>query len=94
MHEKLVNNLTSLENYCEKYIPLKMLNMIVECTEDSFKKKDAVRLKEVGAAMGEEFRNDVLADSGNPTLKNACLNLITKLRLENNILNKQKDGPA
>jgi hypothetical protein len=30
-----------------------MLNMIVECTEESFKKKDAVRLKEVGAAMGE-----------------------------------------
>jgi hypothetical protein len=27
--------------------------MIVECTEESFKKKDAVRLKEVGAAMGE-----------------------------------------
>ena len=39
-NDKLLNNLTSLENYCEKYIPLKMLNMIVECTEDSFKKKD------------------------------------------------------
>jgi hypothetical protein len=51
-------------------------------------------LKENGAAMGEQFRNDVLADQGNPTLKNACINLITKLRLENNILNNDKSGPA
>lgn len=43
--------------------------------------------------MGEIFRAEVLSDQGNPALRHACLQLITKLRLENAILNEQKSGP-
>jgi hypothetical protein len=43
--------------------------------------------------MAEIFRAEVLTDLGNPKLRHACLQLITKLRLENCMLNETKDGP-
>ena len=36
----------------------------------------------------------MLSDIGNPTLKQVCLNFITKLRYESSLLNERKDGPA
>ena len=73
-------------------MPLRMLNMIVEVIEDVVNKKQKARLHEVAQAMGEQFRETMLADMGNSRLKQAVLGLITKLRFENNLLNKNKDG--
>jgi len=78
----------------EKYMPLRMLNMIVEVTESALKPREAVKMKDVARQMGDIFRTEVLADIGNPRLKQACLAMITKLRLENSMLNKPKTGPA
>ena len=50
-------------------MPLRMLNMIVEVTETSFKHKEATKMKEVARNMGDIFRTEVLADIGNPRLK-------------------------
>lgn len=71
-----------------------MLNMIVEVVEDCVNKKQKTKLHEVARAMGEQFRETMLADVGNPRLKQAVLGLLTKLRFENQILNKNKDGPS
>jgi hypothetical protein len=50
-------------------MPLRMLNMIVEVTEHSFKHKEAGKMKDVARHMGDMMRNEVLADIGNPRLK-------------------------
>ena len=44
--------------------------------------------------MSEQLRVAVLADIGNPTLKQVCLNFITKLRYESSLLNVRKDGQS
>jgi hypothetical protein len=38
-YEKMQNNMLSLENFVDKYLPLRMLNMVIEATEDVFNKK-------------------------------------------------------
>ena len=50
-------------------MPLRMLNMIVEVIEDVVNKKQKARLHEVAQAMGEQFRETMLADMGNSRLK-------------------------
>ena len=75
-------------------MPLKMLNLIVETTEDSFNLKSRTRLKEVASKMSDQMRTVVLEDIGNPTLKQVCLNMITKLRLESALLDEAKEGPV
>ena len=35
-HENLMNEQCSLQNLVEKYMPLKLLTMIIEATEESF----------------------------------------------------------
>ena len=71
-----------------------MLNMIIEATEESLSAKGAKKMREVTTRIGDELRVAVIKDVGNPTLKQVCLNLITKLRLESAILNEMKTGPA
>ena len=44
--------------------------------------------------MSEALREDIIKDSGHPKLKAKCLDLITKLRLESNVLNTQKTARA
>jgi len=83
-----------LENLIQKYIPLRTLNMIVEATSDVFNKKQAMRLREVTMQMGNVLRAEVLSDMGDSSLKRLCLDFITKLRLDNNLLNPDKDGPS
>lgn len=68
--------------------------MIVEATEDVFNKKQAIKLREITMQMANVVRTDVLNDMGDSTLKKVCLDLITKLRLDNNLLNDAKDGPS
>ena len=93
-HETIANDQISLQNLVEKYLPLRMLNMIVEVTEDCFQKPHKQRMREVAYKMGDIMRNQVLNDIGNPTLKEVCLSMITSLRLETAMLNHCKDGPA
>lgn len=75
-------------------MPLRMINLIVEATEDCFNAKQKNRLREITSTMGEIFRAEVLTDLGTPALRHACLQLITKLRVENALLSEEKDGKA
>jgi hypothetical protein len=75
-------------------VPLRIINMIVEATEDVFNKKQAIKLREITMQMANVLRSEVLNDMGDSTLKKVCLDLITKLRLDSNLLNDAKDGPS
>ena len=45
--------------------------------------------------MAKTLRKDVLEDKrGEPRLKQKCLDLITNMRLELELLNKAKNGPS
>ena len=93
-NDKVMNEQASLQNMVEKYLPLRILNMILEATEECFPPKQAKKLHEITAKMSDCLRAGVMDDIGNPTLKQVCLNLITKLRIEDNMLNEQKTGPV
>jgi hypothetical protein len=75
-------------------MPLRMINLIVEATEDCFNAKQKLRLRDITSCMGEIFRAEVLTDLGTPALRHACLQLITKLRVESAILSEEKDEKA
>jgi len=82
----------SLENLVQKYIPLRMLSMIIEVTEVCFNERQKIKVKEVAAKMNEILRGEILEDKGNSTLKRVCLDFITRLRIDCNMLNNEKSG--
>eukprot|EP00353_Schmidingerella_taraikaensis_P013685 CAMPEP_0185594164 /NCGR_PEP_ID=MMETSP0434-20130131/73832_1 /TAXON_ID=626734 ORGANISM="Favella taraikaensis, Strain Fe Narragansett Bay" /NCGR_SAMPLE_ID=MMETSP0434 /ASSEMBLY_ACC=CAM_ASM_000379 /LENGTH=73 /DNA_ID=CAMNT_0028221269 /DNA_START=1 /DNA_END=222 /DNA_ORIENTATION=+ len=44
--------------------------------------------------MAEALREEIIKDCGVPKLKAKCLDLISKLRIETNVLNMTKTGKA
>ena len=67
-----------------------MSETIVECLE----KKAKLRFIELNSVMSEALREDIIKDSGHPKLKAKCLDLISKLRLESQVLNPSKTAKA
>ena len=61
---------------------------------DILDRKQKKALIEINLTMSEVLREDIMNDCGHPKLRAKCLDLITKLRLEANILNGQKTGKA
>lgn len=95
-HDELRNQQTSLESYIEKYMPLKFQHQFSETIIDCLDKKARVRFAEINNVMSDALRQDIMNDTGNTKFKTKCLDLITKLRLEVNVLNSaktQKAGP-
>lgn len=93
-HDHLINQQESLENLVQKYIPLRILSMIIETTEHCFNPKQMMKLKDVAGKMNEILRSEILADKGNSTLKRVCLDFITRLRIDCNMLNEEKTAQA
>ena len=67
-----------------------MSETIVDCLE----KKAKARFIELNTIMCETLREDIIKDSGHPKLKAKVLDLISKLRVEQSILNTAKTGRA
>ena len=61
---------------------------------DILDRKQKKALIEINLNMSEVLREDIMNDCGHPKLRAKCLDLISKLRLEANILNGQKTGKA
>ena len=61
---------------------------------DILDRKQKKALAEINWAMSEAFREDIMNDCGHPKLRAKALDLITKLRMEANILNAQKTAKA
>ena len=57
---------------------------------DCFDKKAKIRFIELNTVMTDALRDEVLKDTGHPKLRSKCLDLITKMRLEAQILNPSK----
>ena len=53
-----------------------------------------MKVKEVAARMNEQLRGEILEDCGNSQLKRICLDFITRLRIDCNMLNDAKTGLA
>ena len=54
---------------------------------DILDRKQKKALIEINLTMSEVLREDIMNDCGHPKLRAKCLDLISKLRLEANILN-------
>jgi hypothetical protein len=82
-----------MENWVEKYLPLKLQHMIVETVGEVLPEEIKARFYDISKSMSRVLRRDIMEDKGNSNLKYKVLDLITNLRLESNILNDQKNGP-
>jgi len=80
----------SLENWVEKYLPLKMHTMVTEQLENVINPKKLEDFRSISKLIAEKLRNEIFADCGYSRLKARALDLITELRLENSILNEEK----
>ena len=89
-HDTLQNSQISLESYVEKYLPLKIQHQMAETLNESLDKKTRVRFQEYNHAMAEALREEIIKDTGHPKLKAKCLDLISRLRIESNVLNSTK----
>ena len=76
----------SLENWVEKYLPLKLQHQIVETVGEVIPLEKREKFYDISRSMARVLRKDIIEDKGNSTLKNKVLDLITQLRLENDIL--------
>ena len=91
-HGVLTDQQLSLESYVEKYLPLRLQHQMAESVMDCFNKKDRLKFKEYNDTMAEALRDEIIKDCGHPKLKDKCLDLISKLRIETNLLNPTKNA--
>ena len=57
-------------------------------------KKHKAKFLEINLVMSDALRAEIMQDSGHSKLKAKTLDLITRLRLESNVLNAQKTARA
>lgn len=86
MQENLANQQTSLENWVEKYLPLKLQHQIVETVGECIDEDQQDRFMEISRHMAKALRRDIIKDNGKSGLKKKCLDILTNLRLERSIL--------
>ena len=63
-----------------------MSETIVDCLD----KKAKARFIELNTVMASALRDDIIKDSGHPKLRQKCLDVISKLRVESQVLNAAK----
>ena len=90
---KIFDAMNSLENWVEKYLPLKLQHQISETVGDVIVPENKQRLTDVTKQMSKQLRKAILEDKGTSMLRQKCLDLLTNLRLEQDLLNLEKDGP-
>jgi hypothetical protein len=87
------NQQASIENWVEKYLPLKLHHIIVETVGDVLTPEQQERYFAQSKQMSRVLRKAVLEDQGNSSLKYKVLDVLTNLRLEAQLLNDDKTGP-
>jgi len=78
----LSNTQMSLENWVDKYIPIRVIHMITETVGAVLPDKQKNHLLNMAEEVGKGFRKDILHDQGHSKLKQRALELITSLRQE------------
>ena len=67
-----------------------MQNQICESMVECIDKKHKMKFLEINSTMCDMLRQEIMQDTGHSKLKAKTLDLITKLRLEANVLNANK----
>ena len=93
-HDVLRDQQISLESFIEKYMPLKVQNQICETMIECIDKKYKMRFVDINTTMCDVLRQEIMQDTGHSKLKQKTLDLISKLRVEANVLNSTKTGKA
>lgn len=89
-----LDDLMSMENWVEKYLPLKLQHQISETVGEVITIDQRKRFYEISRSMARVLRQEIIKDKGHSLLKKKCLDLITHLRLEDQLLNDDKTGAA
>ncbi|CDW79604.1 UNKNOWN [Stylonychia lemnae] len=72
----------SLENWVEKYQPLRIQNQISETLKECLNRKGKMKLIDYDYKINEVLRQKILDDHGNPMLKEKVLDLMTRYERE------------
>ena len=74
--DEFSNEFLTLENFIEKYIPLKMQNQIAETLDNIFQVKEKKKLRKFEEKKFSELRSNIIADRGLPDLQRECRTII------------------
>ena len=89
--EEIKNEVLSLENYVEKYVPLRIQQQIGQAVVKFIGKNKQIRFMEMSNSLCTKIRNEIVKDNGSPRIHERCLGIITEMRLEEEqIFNKHK----
>ena len=89
--EEIKNEVLSLENYVEKYLPLRIQQQIGQAVVKFIGKNKQIRFMEMSNSLCTKIRHEIVKDNGSPRIHERCLVIITEMRLEEEqIFNKHK----
>ena len=88
-NEEISNQQVSLENWIEKYLPLKLQHQITETVEPCVPQEMRERFIEISRGIAANLRKEIVQDTGNSYLKKKTLDLITVLRLERTVYEEE-----
>ena len=75
-------------------MPLRLQHQITETVGEVISVESRQRFYDISKLMARALRKEIIADKGNSKLKHKTLDLITALRIEDNLLNPNKTGLA
>ena len=95
-NEKLLNRIMTLENYTEKYIPIKTINYIVEAFNDVMPSKSLRKVKEYEEKVNKIIHTTVLNDQGISNIQKTATyrNQMTDSELIPDVKTKKKISKA
>ena len=79
----------SLENWTDIYLPLKLQHQITETLKDCLPRNGKYILGIADSLVCNQLRERIFTDIGRPELKERCLELIARLKIDAEILTKE-----
>lgn len=80
--DELFDSQKSMQNWIEKYEPLKVQHLITDTLSVCINRKARLKLAEYDLAKCAQLREKILADHGVPTFKERVLDLLTQIEKE------------
>ena len=90
-NEELKNEVKSLENWVEKYVPLRLQHQIGQSVYKFLSKKHQRKFQDQIDRRCVELRTEVMKDVGIPRLQQKCLSILSDMRLEEDLLMEKKN---
>lgn len=89
--EQQANDFMSLENFVEKYIPLKVQHQIMTSVKPFLSESRQRKFQQLCSDQSGAMRTAVMKDLGVPRLQERCLQLITDMRLELDLMKEKEE---